>query len=143
MDTIENNKAIARCWLELVSAHRIEELCTLTAPDWTMHGGPPNLPVGPAGVRAVFSTFGTIEQTWTIETIIAEGDFVAVRATSTVVQDSFFGVASHGKPQTFSATFLHRIADGLVQQTWRNADEGGRLLQLGARLVPADVEAAP
>jgi hypothetical protein len=55
---------------------------------------------------------------------------------NTVRQESFFGVPSHGRTQVFTATFTHRIAGGRIEQTWRNADDLGRLLQLGARLVP-------
>jgi hypothetical protein len=60
-----------------------------------------------------------------------------VRATNGCVQDAFLGVPAAGRTQTFTATFTFRIADGRVQETWRNADDLGRLLQLGARLVPA------
>jgi hypothetical protein len=136
MNSIEDNKRIARRWLELVSEHRIEQICAMSAPTWTMRGGPPNLATGPAGIRALFGTIGSIDQTWTIEDVIAEGDKVVVRATNSCVQDSFFGIASHGRWQTFTATFIHRIADGLVLDTWRNADDLGRLLQLGAQIVP-------
>jgi hypothetical protein len=136
MDTVEKNKRIARRWLELVSQHRIDELCALTAPTWTMRGGPPSLPAGPDGVRTLFNTFGAIDQTWRVEEVIAEGDQVVVRATNMVVQESFFGIDGRGKLQVFTATFIHRIVDGLVQETHRNADDLGRLLQLGARLVP-------
>jgi hypothetical protein len=34
----------------------------------------------------------------------------------------------------FTATFTFRISDGLVHDIWRNADDLGRLLQLGARI---------
>ena len=44
MNSIEENKRIARRWLDLVSEHKIEEICALTAPTWTMRGGPPALP---------------------------------------------------------------------------------------------------
>jgi ketosteroid isomerase-like protein len=135
MDTIEQNKQIARRFLELVSEHNVEALCALVAPTWTMHGGPPNLPAGPDGVRILFSTFGQIEQTWTIEDVIAEGNTVVVRATNTVVQDSFLGIDARGKRQVFTAMFMHHIMDGKVQETYRNADDLGRVLQLGARLV--------
>jgi hypothetical protein len=33
--------------------------------------------------------------------------------------------------------FIHHIVDGLLVETWRNADDLGRVLQLGARIVPA------
>lgn len=102
-----------------------------------MHGGPPGLPPGPDGLRKLFRTFGDIDQTWTIEDVIAEGDRLVVRATNRCLQESFLGVPSHGRWQTFSAIFIHRIADGKIVATWRNADDLGRLLQLGARIEPA------
>lgn len=136
MNTIEQNKQVAQRFLDLVSEHRIEDMCALVTPTWTMHGGPPNLPAGPDGIRALFDTFTKIDQIWTIEDVIAEGDKVVVRARNTVVQDSFFGIDAHGKQQTFTAMFIFHIVHGKVQETWRNADDLGRVLQLGARLVP-------
>lgn len=83
MSSIENNKIIARRWLELISEHRIEDICEMTAPTWTMRGGPPSLPSGPDGVRELFRTIGPVIQKWAIEDVIAEGDKVVVRATNT------------------------------------------------------------
>jgi predicted SnoaL-like aldol condensation-catalyzing enzyme len=137
MSMIEDNKDVARRWLDLVSRGRVEELCAMTAPAWRMHGGPPALPPGPDGIRALFGTFGRIEQTWTIEDVIAEGDKVVVRATNTCLQESFLGIPGRGHRQVFSATFIFRVADGQVLETWRAADDLGRVLQLGARIAPA------
>ena len=132
----ERNKAVARRWIELISEHDIAGLCELTAPDWTMQGGPPNLPAGEQGVRELFRSIGPVEQRWSIEDVIAEGDRVVVRAINRCRQERFYGVPAGEKLQVFSATFIMRIADGKVAQTWRNADDLGRLLQLGARIVP-------
>ena len=136
MSMVEDNKRIALRWFELVTRGSVEELCAMTAPTWTMHGGPPSLPAGPGGIRALFATFGRIEQAWSIEDVIAEGDRVAVRATNSCLQESFLGIPSHGRRQVFSATFVFRIVDGRVHETWRNADDLGRVLQLGARFEP-------
>src|SRR3712207_1079934 len=111
MSTTEDNKRVARRWLDLVSEGKVEELCAMTAPAWTMHGGPPALPAGPDGVRALFATFGPIEQSWTVEDVIAEGDKVAVRAVNTCRQESFLGGPGRGRVQRFTATFVFRIAD--------------------------------
>jgi predicted ester cyclase len=138
--SIEENKNLARRFLDLVSEHAIKELCELVAPTWTMRGGPPNLPAGHEGIRMLFQTIGPVAQSWAVDDVIAEGDKVVVRATNTVVQDSFFGIDGHGKQQVFTAIFIHRVADGLIQQTWRNADDLGRLFQLGARVVPGAAE---
>ncbi|WP_437896010.1 ester cyclase [Sorangium sp. So ce124] len=136
MSSIEANKAIARRFLELVSEHKIEELCEMISPSWRMHGGPPALPAGPEGIRTLFGTFGAIEQTWSIEDVIAEGDKVVVRAKNTCAQASFLGIPSHGRRQTFTAMFIHHIVEGKIVETWRNADDLGRLVQLGARFEP-------
>lgn len=131
---IEENKKLARRWIELISEHKIEEICEMVAPEWTMHGGPPALPRGAQGVRELFRTIGEARQTWTILDIIAEDDRVVVRAANTCVQESFFGVPGRGIVQKFSAMFIHRIRGGRIVETWRNADDLGRIFQLGGRI---------
>ena len=113
--SLEHNKQIACRWLTLVSEHNIEALCAMTAPTWTMHGGPPALPSGPAGIHELFRQIGPVEQTWTIEDVIAEGDKVVVRATNTCVQASFFGIPGAGRRQVFSAMFLLHIVDACAE----------------------------
>ena len=137
---IEDNKIIARNWLEFISKGDVEAICCITSPAWTMQGGLPGLPPGHEGIRKLFASFGPIEQQWTLEEIIAEEDKVVVRATNECIQESFFGVPSHGRRQTFTATFIHHIANGKIVKTWRNADDLGRVLQLGARILPATGE---
>jgi predicted SnoaL-like aldol condensation-catalyzing enzyme len=141
MSSIEDNKRIAARWLDLISQHKVEEICAMTAPTWTMHGGPPGLPPGPDGVRQLFQTIGPIDQEWILEDVIAEGDKVVVRATNRCEQESFLGLDGRGRQQTFTAMFMHRIVEGKIEETWRNADELGRVLQLGARIEPGGSEA--
>jgi hypothetical protein len=136
MSSVEGNKNTARQWLELISEHKIEAICEMTALTWMMHGGPQNLPPGPEGVRELFRIIGPIDQRWTVEDIIAEGDKVAIRATNTCVQESFLGIPGRGRRQTFTAMFIHRIAEGKIFETWRSADDLGRLFQLGVRIEP-------
>ena len=133
------HKELARTFLDLVSAGDVEAMAELITPDWRMYGGPPNLPPGREGLQVLFGTFGPIEQTWTVNDEIAEGDRVVVRATNNVVQDDFMGIPAAGVRQVFTAMFIHRIADGKIAETWRNADDLGRMLQLGVRLVPPDL----
>lgn len=136
MSEIENNKIIARRWFELISEHNVEAICAMTAPTWKLHGGPPQLAQGPDGVRQLFGSFGEIKQKWLIEDVIAQEDKVVVRATNICTQESFLGIPAQGKQQTFTATFIHQIVDGKIIETWRNADDLGRILQLGARIQP-------
>jgi predicted ester cyclase len=126
----------AERFLQLINDHDLDGLLALITPDWTMHGGPPGLPRGPEGVRRLFATFGRIEQEWTVDDVIAEGDRVVVRATNHCVQESFFGVPGRGIVQVFTATFTFQIVDGRIARTWRNAADLQRLFQLGARILP-------
>ncbi|HVE59285.1 MAG TPA: ester cyclase [Pyrinomonadaceae bacterium] len=131
---IEENKKLARRWIELISQHKIEEICEMVSPVWKMHGGPPALPHGAEGVRELFRHIGEVQQTWTILDIIAEDDKVVVRAVNTCIQESFFGVPGRGIVQKFSAMFIHKISGGRIVETWRNADDLGRIFQLGGRI---------
>ena len=117
--TTENNKAIRR-FPQLVSEKNVEGMCRMITPTWTMYGGLPNLPQGPTGMRKLFEHLGSVEQAWTINDIIAEGDKVVIRATNTCTQDEFFGVPGKGKQQIFTAMFMHTVVDGKIETTFRN-----------------------
>ena len=134
-----HNISVARRFLDRVGAHDIDGILDLITPTWTMIGGPPGLPAGEAGIRQLFATFGHIEQHWTIDDVLADGDAVVVRGTCSVEQDSFLGVPARGKRQVFTATFTHYLRDGLIDRTYRNADDLGRLLQLGATVSAPEV----
>jgi ketosteroid isomerase-like protein len=137
-DTLTENKRVAVRWLKLVDDGDIAAMAELTSPTWTMEGGPPDLPAGHEGLRALFAHIGEIDQRWTVEDVIAEGDKVVVRATNHCVQESLFGVPGRGIEQVFTATFTMQIVDGKVARTWRNAADLQRLLQLGARILPPE-----
>jgi hypothetical protein len=138
MTDLDANKRLAVHWLELVNDGNVAALDQLTSPTWRMYGGPPQLPPGRAGLDALFASIGPVEQTWTVDDVVGEGDRVVIRATNNCIQDSFLGVPAAGVRQIFTATFTMRIEDGLIAETWRNADDLGRLIQLGARIVPPD-----
>jgi predicted ester cyclase len=136
-DTLTANKRLAVAFLDAISDGDVAALAAMITPGWTMEGGPPDLPAGQEGIRVLFAHIGGVEQRWTIDDVIAEGDKVVVRATNHCEQDSFFGVPGRGIVQVFTATFTMQIADGLVAQIWRNAADLQRLFQLGARILPA------
>lgn len=135
-DTLTANKRLAVAFLDAISDGDVAALAAMITPGWTMEGGPPDLPAGQEGIRVLFAHIGGVEQRWTIDDVIAEGDKVVVRATNHCEQDSFFGVPGRGIVQVFTATFTMQIADGLVAQIWRNAADLQRLFQLGARILP-------
>ena len=112
----------------------------MTSENWVMVGGPPT-PTGHDGIRVLFEHIGEVDQTWTINDVIAENDKVVVRATNTCIQESFFGVPGAGITQVFSATFILQFADGLVINTWRNAADLQRLSSSARILPPAESHA--
>ena len=135
-DTLTANKRLAVAFLDAISDGDVAALAAMITPSWTMEGGPPDLPAGQEGIRVLFAHIGGVEQRWTIDDVIAEGDKVVVRATNHCEQDSFFGVPGRGIVQVFTATFTMQIVDGLVARIWRNAADLQRLFQLGARILP-------
>ena len=137
-DTLAANKRLAVRFLDLISDGDIPALAALITPTWTMEGGPPGLPAGREGLRVLFAHIGGVQQRWTVDDVIAEGDRVVVRATNHCVQDSFFGVPGRGIVQVFTATFTMRIVDGRIDRVWRNAADLQRLFQLGARILPPE-----
>lgn len=136
----EENKSLATHFLQLISEGNLEEICNTISPDWKMNIGlgKAEIPTGPEGMKKLFETFGKIKQQWFINDVIAEGDKVVVRATNKCLQENFLGIPSYGQTQSFTAIFIHRLADGKIVETWRNADDLGRVMQLGAKIQPAD-----
>ena len=78
----DQNAELATQWLSWISAGDVASLLSTSTPDWQMHGGPPNLPAGPAGVCVLAAHLADVRQTWTVDDVIAAGDRVVVRATN-------------------------------------------------------------
>jgi len=135
-DALAANRRLAVRFLDMISDGDTAAMAALITPTWKMEGGPPDLPAGQEGLRVLFAHIGGVQQRWTIDDVIAEGDKVVVRATNHCVQDSFFGVPGRGIVQVFTATFTMQIVDGRIDRVWRNAADLQRLLQLGARILP-------
>jgi hypothetical protein len=127
----EDKAEAARQWFALLDAQRIDELCAMTAATWRLHGGPPDVPSGRDGLRAVVPLISPLERTWVIEDVRGVGDCVLVHATHAELQETFLGPSGGGRWQMFPATFIHRIAGGLILETWRPADEESWILELG------------
>ena len=136
------HKRIAVRFLDLISDGDIEQLGDLITPTWTFEGGPPGLPAGHEGLRVLFDHIGGVQQRWTVDDLVAEGDRVVVRATNPSVQDSYFDDPGRGIVQVFTATFTMQIVDGRIARVWRNAADLQRLFQLGARILPPEPAAS-
>ncbi len=134
---MQNIKLIARLWFDFINKEDIEGICAITADTWKIHGSVPEFPEADAGIHELFSNLGPVKHRWEVKDLFAEGNKVAVRAINHCKQENLFGVTSRNREQIFTATFIHRIEEGKIQETWRNADDLGRVLRSGAQIVPA------
>ena len=136
--SIEDNKAIARRFIEEVFVARdraaVDELA---AADFTPHSWATVEP-GRESLKAAVDRVaaGLSEVTMTIDDMIAEGDRVAVRLTSSAVQSgTFMGLPPSGAHYSVPEIHVFRIRDGQVVEHWREMDSMSLMRQLG--VVPA------
>ena len=115
----------------------------LVAADFVGHD--PALPEpmrGPAGLKQFFDDFLAAfpDGSQTIETQLAEGDYVATRWTGRGThKGELMGIPATGKQVTVSGITISRLSDGKVAEEWATWDTLGMMQQLGA--VPAPTTA--
>ncbi len=140
----EDNKALFRRWCEVISQNRLDRVEEIIAPDEVDHALPPGIPSGLEGVKQLFTLLHTAfpDLQIEIEDLIAEGDEVVGRVTARGTHEGeFMGIAPTGKPVSFNAIDVVRIARGKIVERWSQADNLALLRQLGA--VPAAGQTAP
>lgn len=137
MATDDNRPLVRRFIDEIFVAGRIEAIDELVAPDFVSHtwgftdDGREKLRAATQHVHASLT-----DVAFSVEDLVAEGDRVAARVTSsaTAIGD-FMGVAAAGKRYTIGELHLFRVRDGAVAEHWHCHDALGLMRQLGA--VPA------
>lgn len=96
--------------------------------------------IGPDGFREyVYDPFHEAfpDVTATVEDVVAEGDYVALRVTLTGTHEGeFLGIEATGKRMSATAFALHRVEDGKVAERWTMFDVPGIMHQLGAMPAP-------
>jgi steroid delta-isomerase-like uncharacterized protein len=135
----EDNKALFRRWCEVISQNRLDRVEEIIAPDEVDHALPPGIPSGREGVKQLFTLLHTAfpDLQIDIEDLIAEGDKVVGRVTARGThQGAFMGIAPTGKPVSFNAIDVVRIAGGKIVERWSQADNLALLQQLGGGSGP-------
>jgi predicted ester cyclase len=133
--TIEDNKAVVRRFVQEVFVEgREASVDELVATDFVPRSWPgvgagrEPLKEAQRRIRA-----GLSDVAMAIEDIIAEGDRVAVRLTSSARQTGeFAGMPPSGKAYSVSETHIFRLRDGQVIEHWRDMDRFDLMRQLGA-----------
>jgi steroid delta-isomerase-like uncharacterized protein len=139
-----NAKASRRILEEIFGAGNYAVADELIAADAVGHdpalpepvNGPEGLKEAARGYRSAFP-----DLTITTDTVIAEGDLVAIRWTARGThKGDLFGIAPTGKEATVTGITIDRHAGGKIAESWTNWDTLGLLQQLGA--VPSAMQMA-
>lgn len=137
----ENNKANVRRGYEAVNQKNLAVFDELLTPDIVFHIASTTM----QGLEAykqflamLFTAFPDLQ--FTIEDMIAEGDFVVVRHTTRGThQGNFRGIPPTGKQVSGTGMFIDRIVNGKAVEQWMNGDDLGLLQQLGVVPTPEQV----
>ncbi len=121
----EENKALARRFLEAQAKGDLEVLEELMAPDFLDRSVLPGQgPTREDYKRSVLEMLAAFSNTgFAVESQIAEGDLVASRFTGTSVhRGAFLGVAPTGEETTYTGMTFHRIVAGRIVEEWGESD---------------------
>lgn len=139
----DENKAIAwRLFDEVLNAHSLAPCDDLYDPTYIPNSLPPGFSPDREGVKQYHAQYFQAfpDMHLTIDYMIAEGDWVAVRYTGRGThQGELMGIPSTGKQVTASAVLTLRIMDGRIVEDWLDGDKLGLLQQLGA--LPSSAQA--
>ena len=121
----EENKALARRFLEAQARGDMETLHELMAPDFVdrslLPGQQPGREDYKQSLADMLSVFSNTS--FTVEGQIAEGDMVASRFTGTSIhRGKFLGADPTGQETRYSGIHIHRIADAKIAEEWSESD---------------------
>ena len=139
------NKALVRRFYEEAWAKgELSVADELFADDYVRHdlrAGDPT--PGPEGQKEIAAAFRAAfpDLTWEIDFLLADGDFVVGRWTTTGTHlGPWAGVEPTGRPMRFSAINVFRFEDGKVVELWNHRDDLGLMQQLGAPVYAGAAE---
>lgn len=120
MGAAENRAVMQRILDEVINGRRLDLVGELFAEEHELHPETPGVGRGPEGMRRAFA--GLLEEYPDVrvdtESIVAEGDMVAVRLTFSGTQ------ASTGERAVWPEMVFTRIAGGKALESWEVIDTG-------------------
>jgi steroid delta-isomerase-like uncharacterized protein len=137
----QSNKVVVRRFIaEVWNAGDFAVAADLVHPSYELEGigrGPEAVKSNIAAYRAAFP-----DLEWTIEQMVAEGEWVAVRLTMRGTHlGSLSGVPPTGKRVAMKEMVFFRVAGGQLRAIWSVGDALGLRVQLGA--IPASAWRQP
>jgi steroid delta-isomerase-like uncharacterized protein len=134
MDTDASKQLIRRFVQEIFVEGRPDSVDELVAPDFESHTWP-STGDGHADLKAAIERVGRAleDVRFEVEDLIAEGDRVVARVTSSARQvGEFMGLPPSGRGYRVEEIHIFRVRDGQVVEHWLQMDTMGMLQQLGA-----------
>jgi steroid delta-isomerase-like uncharacterized protein len=132
-ETLDGNKAVVRRFIEEIFGHQnLDAVDELAAGDFTPHTWGPMSP-GRAALREAMhrAGAGVTGARLEIHDLIAEGDRVAVRLTSSARHTgTFMGQPPTGRRYSIDEMHIFRLRDGQVVEHWHAFDKASLLEQL-------------
>jgi predicted ester cyclase len=139
----DENKDVALRLIEgVINAHNVARCDDLYAPDYVAHSLPPGFSPDREGIKQYHAQYFQAfpDMHLTVEWMIAEGDWVALRYTGTGThQGDLLGIPPTGKQVVASAVLTLRIVDSMIVEDWLDGDKLGLLQQLG--VIPSFAQA--
>lgn len=140
--SIEQNKVnVQRYFEEVWNKGNLTVLDEVMLPTVVVHNLPPKLPPNIEGFKQFIKMFRTAfpDLRFTVDDVIAEGDKVVVRWTSTGThKGQLMNFPPSGKKGTVTGMSIMRFdTKGKSLETWHQFDELGMLQQIGVMPVPA------
>lgn len=131
------NKEVVRRFFEAWGRQDLESAAGQVAEDFVNNSSTSQ---GREGVieegRFWFSAFPDAEVS--IEELVAEGDKVVARVTTTAThRGEFFGTPATGRTVTVGEIDVFRVENGLIAEAWAAPDIFGALMQIGALGEPS------
>jgi predicted ester cyclase len=146
-DTLERNKQLVEQIVDRIFVHQEDAaIDELVSEDFTPHTFGP-MPKGREGLRQGMQRAGAgvSEPEFTIHDLIAEGDRVAARMTTSARHTGpFMGVEPTGRRYSIDEIHIFRLRDGQLVEHWHAFDTATLLAQLkgeGAKAGAASKEA--
>ena len=131
----EANKTLIMRMGEILNSGNFAPIDELIAPDISLRAAGYTEVKGREAYKQLLPAMLTAfpDGQFTSETIIAEGDLVAVRWNwRGTHQGDWMGVAATGKQVTETASTFYRVVDGKITEIWGDEDALGLMQQLGA-----------
>jgi predicted ester cyclase len=141
--SLESNKEIVKQQFRMISEGDAKGAAALWAPNSLNHGHQ----VAREDLAKIFESLIMLQQKFTIHEQVAEGDWVACRATvsgqhsaqpNLPIDSGIYNISPpKGERFTFQHLHLFKISDGLIVEHWANRDDLGAARQIGLELAPS------